>query len=93
MIKYAKGQKKQKTKNQETKTGGKETCFLKATLKKDMRKSAQMMIHGHISQYLVKNNNEHFLSFQISRTSSFHHLISFIFFPAVHYFTCSLPLQ
>lgn len=28
--------------------------------KKDVRKSAQMMIHGHISQYLVKNNNDHF---------------------------------
>lgn len=60
--------KKTKRNKQTKKPGGKETCFLKAALKKDMRKSAQMMIHGHISQYLVKNNNEHFWSFQISRT-------------------------
>lgn len=51
---------KNETKQTNKKTWRERDMFSKSCFKKDMRKSAQMMIHGHISQYLVKNNNEHF---------------------------------
>lgn len=63
----------------------KETALKK---KKDVRKSAQMMIHSHISQYLVKNS-DNFWSLCISRTSSMH---QFILFPLCLYASCIILL-
>lgn len=93
LLQYAKGEKKT---NQ-----GEIGLFSKTeetALKKDVRKSAQLMIHSHISQYSVKTNNDNFCSLWISGTSSIHQCVFLpflfaCFLPALFYLQSSTPVN